>query len=364
MSALEPVEVITNPEESYVSAVTEFQGIPGVEITPNGRLWATWYAGGTGEGPENYVLLITSIDKGKTWSKPIAVIDPPGNVRAYDPTLWIDPEKRLWLFWAQCLSKENGNIFDGVSGVWGIHTNDIDSEQPVWSKPVRIANGVMMNKPIELSNGEWAFPAALWKDMCGGEVEGDIKDEQCANIIISEDKGESFYRRGGVDVPDRHFDEHMITELKDKRLWMLVRTKYGIGQSFSEDIGRTWSPGEDSGLQGPNSRFFIRRLQSGNLILVNHQVDPEKPNVRQMLTAYLSVDDGRTWEGGLVLDERGGVSYPDGTQDVEGNIWIIYDFDRYRHGHILLSCIREEDIVTGKTVSDKAELKILVGQMR
>lgn len=35
---------------------------------------------------------------------------------------------------------------------------------------------------------------------------------------------------------------------------------------------------------------------------------------RSHLTAYLSKDDGTTWTGGLMLDERRGVSYPDGQQ--------------------------------------------------
>ena len=39
-------------------------------------------------------------------------------------------------------------------------------------------------------------------------------------------------------------------------------------------------------------------------------------------------DDGRTWGGGLVLDERKSVSYPDGQQQADGLIRLIYDYDR------------------------------------
>ena len=41
-----------------------------------------------------------------------------------------------------------------------------------------------------------------------------------------------------------------------------------------------------------------------------------------------STDDGKTWNDGLLLDERKGVSYPDGVQDRHGLIWITYDRDR------------------------------------
>jgi len=76
--------------------------------------------------------------------------------------------------------------------------------------------------------------------------------------------------------------------------------------------------------------------------------------------AYLSNDDGENWYGGLMLDERIGVSYPDGAQDKDGNIWIVYDHERYRHGDILFARFTEEDIVAGKCVSSVASLKNLI----
>lgn len=358
--ALEPVEVKIEGLEKYVTERREFQGIPGIEVTPGGRLWATWYSGGLGEGPDNYVVLVTSADQGETWTEPVAVVDPPGNVRAYDSAVWRDPLGRLWLFWSQCHSEKIGNIFDGRSGVWGSYAEDSEAERSAWSDPVRVANGVMMNKPMVLSNGEWAYPTAVWNDLGGKEVLPELRDERYSNITVSADQGRTYHRRGGADVPDRGFDEHHLVELNDGRIWCLVRTKNGIGQSFSEDGGKTWSPGEDSGLKGPGSRFFIRRLQSGKLLLVNHQVDPEKPNKRQKLTASLSDDDGRSWHGELMLDEREGVSYPDGVQDRDGAIWIIYDHSRYGEGDILFARFNEDDIEAGQLVSQNAALKCLI----
>ncbi|MHC4873732.1 MAG: sialidase family protein [Planctomycetota bacterium] len=351
--ALNAIPVSSDIKEKHKTAARGFQGIPGVAVTPSGRLWATWYSGGKGECPENFCLLVSSTDGGKTWSEPAAVIDPPGNVRAYDPTLWIDPLGRMWFFWAQCYSKEQSNIFDGVAGVWGACTEDPESEMPAWSESIRMANGVMMNKPIVLADGQWALPTALWKDLGKGEVPKDLLDERLASITISDNKGKTFSWRGGVDAPERCYDEHMIVELNDGRLWMLIRTSYGIAESFSDDNGATWSAAEDSKLGGPNSRFFIYRLGSGNLILVNHDTKnspntKEKPRTRDMLTAWLSKDDGKTWEGGLLLDERVGVSYPDGMEDEDGNIYIIYDRERYKEGEILLACFREEEVMAGE----------------
>jgi len=339
--------------------VTErrFQGIPGIEVTTSGRLWATWYAGGKDEGPQNYVTLATSTDAGVTWTEE-TVIDPPGQVRAFDPVLWLDPLGRLWWFWAQCFSPQDGTTSDGRSGVWAVIADNPDA--PVWGEPFRFANGVMMNKPTVLSNGDWAFPTAVWNNRGGGVTPPDLLPEQFSNLTISADHGKTFFRRGGADVPFRSFDEHLTVELNDGRLWMLVRTDYGIGQSFSRDGGATWTPGFASAIAGPNSRFFIRRLQSGRLLLVNHVVDFEKPFERKNLTAWLSDDEGQSWQGGLLLDARIGVSYPDGKQDDSGNIWIIYDQDRYKGGNILVAVFREEDILAGACVSEQARLRIPV----
>ncbi len=347
---------VSAPKSKHLTASRGFQGIPGVEMTPNGRLFATWYSGGGTEGPDNFVVLTKSDDHGGTWSEPIAVIDPPGrNIRAFDPSLWVDPQGRLWWFWAQCFSPKDGTISDGINGVWGIFSSAPDAENLSWSEPMRIADGVMMNKPTVLSDGTWALPAAVWANGIGGGKVPDKPVKCGANMIVSTDNGISFSFRGGVAVPERCYDEHMFIELNDARIWNLVRTNYGIGQSFSSDQGRTWTPGKDSLLGGPNSRFFIRRLKSGRMLLVNHAA-----KIRSHLTAYLSDDDGKTWQGGLLLDEREGVSYPDGFQDKSGMIWIIYDHQRYTQGDILLARFSEEDILSGHLKSQNSKMRILV----
>jgi hypothetical protein len=373
---LEAAEVNLAPGEKYHSRRRIWQGIPGIEISKSGRLWATWYSGGRTEGPENYVLLVTSEDNGRTWSEPVAVVDPPGNVRAFDPVLWHDPQGRLWWFWGQSLSTGDLKINDGRSGVWGVYTENSDSEHPNFSKPQRIANGVMMNKPTILSNGEWALPTAVWE--CWEVKLDELARERFSNITISEDDGKTFYRRGGADVPNRGFDEHMLIEFQDGRLGIFVRASYGIGQSFSSDLGKTWTPGEDSHYGGPNSRFFIRRLSSGKLLLVNHaNVFFEKPtsfseiaNIvkeRSHLRAFLSDDDGKTWQGGLLLDERKGVSYPDGVEDKNGVIRIIYDRNRYpqkeSEAEILMAVFREDDVLQGKCVTGDVALKIVINRI-
>ena len=321
-------------------------GIPSLAVSSGGRLWATWYAGVTpGEDHNNYVVLSTSGDSGKTW-KEVLTVDPDaeGPRRTFDPELWISPDGKLRWFWADRVGGD-----PTTDGLWMMTLSDPDSETSPWAPPVCVAHGVMMCKPIVLSSGEWALPVCTWFT------------DQSSKMVISTDQGKTWSIRGGADLPkkDRTFDEHMFVERKDGSIWVLSRTKYGIGESVSLDRGATWLELKPSAMAHPSARFFIRRLTSGNLLLVKHGPIAERTG-RSHLTAYVSTDDGKTWGGGLLLDERNGVSYPDGQQTADGLIRIIYDFDRTGVRNILIASFREEDAAAGKPVSGAVRLRQLV----
>jgi predicted neuraminidase len=376
--ALQPAPVNTSPGTEYGPATRPFQGIPGIARAPGGRLWATWYAGGTDEGPENYVVLVTSGDDGRTWSDIRVVIDPPGDVRAYDPTLWIDPQGRLWWFYAQSF-----RWWDGRAGVWAVTTNNPQSENPRWSAPRRLADGIMMNKPTVLENGDWLLPISIWTQEPGKDPKHArfVPDNQRqwdaarvgAHVYKSTDGGATFARIGTVKIPNPLFDEHMIVERRGGSLWLLARTRTGMAESISTDGGRTWSEAKPAEIPHVSSRFFIRRLQSGQLLLVKHNPRMDTPwlqgkevaNVwqqRSHLTAYLSRDDGKTWQGGLVLDERVAVSYPDAQQAEDGRIFLIYDFNRKAEKEILMAVFTERDVEAGRLTSDQSRLRVLVNK--
>ena len=80
------------------------------------------------------------------------------------------------------------------------------------------------------------------------------------------------------------------------------------------------------------------------------------------MTAFVSEDDGRTWKGGLVLDERSGVSYPDGCQAPDGTVFIAYDRERAKEREILLATFAEEDVLAGKVVSERGRLMQMVNK--
>ena len=352
-------------------------------------MWAAWTSGGPDEGPFNYVIVATSEDDGNTWSDAKLVIDPPGNVEAGDPRLWYDNRGHLWLFWSQAYV-----LSDGREGVWAIASDNPDSLAPAWSEPVRIADGTVGGKPIILKNGQWLLPIYvgsgtadfdealdyyhLGLSPCAVRVlKHDLGALRGPNVYRSRDQGKSWELFGEARLPQaviatgHEAVEHMIVEHHDGSLWMLARTPPGIGQSFSNDSGKTWTEIQPSGIRHPLSRFFLRRLQSGKLLMVRHNPHsveyPKNCNNcgemnRSHLTAYLSDDDGRSWQGGLLLDERATVSYPDGTQGSDGRIFVVYDRDRRTAREILLASFTEQDVLQGRCIAVACRLRVLVSK--
>lgn len=330
---------------------SRFQGIPGVEVTPGGNRFAVWYGGGDGEGPENYLMVARCTPQlPGEWPVVLRVDHPGREIRCFDAGLWLDPAGNLRLFWSQSRCRETGkDVSDGVNGVWQSVCAAPDAPVLSWSRPERICDGIMLNKPTVAANGDWLLPVSVWGDGTGGgRLPESLRAYSGANLFVSEDGGRSFHRRGLVRVEEgRIFDEHLFVERRDGSLLMLIRTLYGIAEAVSADGGRSWTPPRRSRLRGPGSRFALRRLKSGALLLVNHRCDGPFSPVREKLEACLSDDDGASWTPGMMIDPRTGVSYPDFAQQSDGTILCVYDRDRYGAGEILLAEFTEADLRAG-----------------
>lgn len=370
-----PAKLYVRPtEERFQDTYRRWQGIPSIEVTDGGKIFVNFYSGQDAEVGGNIMVLCVSTDGGKSFRSCEAVVEHPDpQCRIYDPCLWIDPHGVLWMSWTQARG-----FNDGRSGVWVSQCSDPDEDNLVWSPPRRIANGIMMNKPIVTSKGDWLFPTAIWCDTSGSvptERHG-LENEQFSNVYASLDEGRTIALRGHADIPHRSFDENMIVEKRDGSLWMLTRTFDGIGESFSTDGGYTWTPGRKSHIDGPCSRFHIRRLRSGRLLMINHyqfdqRIDLEdimsQGNVkswkgRSHLTALLSEDDGQTWPYYLLLDERNEVSYPDAKEAADGMIYVCYDWERVTQREILMARFTEDDILQGHLSDKRSKLRVLVNK--
>ncbi len=348
--------------KTYGDVYRLWQGIPSVEVTPGGRIFVTFYSGGKEEGTGNYCLLVESRDGGEHFSPPIAVIATDPASRCFDPCLWTDPLGRLWL---TCNEAPSGKTV-------GFICSEPDRDTLVFSEPVLIGGKVMMNKPMVTRRGDWLFPVAVWQTSLKAGVGICPSDDPDSRPFVyrSRDEGRSFQRLGGPVVEDRSYDEHMLLEKRDGTLVLYSRTKYGIAKSVSKDGGETFSPGVDSGIPGPSSRFFIRELPSGAWLLINHVNFTKRNN----LAALISFDEGETWQGPLMLDERAAVSYPDAAFLPDGTVIAVYDRERgcFKQSEaealasareILLCRFDPADIPGGKAVNPASFFRRVVNKL-
>ena len=355
--------------EKYLERNLDFAMTAGVEKTPGGRLWNCAFGGEDGE--KAYLFLTWSDDNGKTWTDVKFVEDPHSDELPIARStilgnLWTDPQGRLWLFCNQSIG-----YWDGRGGTWCAVCENPDDEKPVWSEPRRIGFGGALNKPIVLSSGEWVLPVSLWDPRCltfatpkgykGHPLKdaySELHDKWGAYAFVSADQGKTWEQRGHVQFPTPRFDEHNFIELSDGRLWMTARTLRGMYESFSSDKGYTWTKPKFY-LPHCNSRHFMHRLSSGAILMVRHGYVYENTSYRRELRAFLSYDEGKTWKGNLLLDERSKITYPSGCQDSNGDIFVSYDYERAKCGEIYLAKFTEQEILNGK-VSGKSFLKKVI----
>ena len=355
------------PDAAHAPGTRRISLVSSIERSPeNGRLWATWYASPLpGENHQCYCVLATSADDGNTWRE-VLVVDPDGDgpIRAFDPELWIAPDGKLRWTWCErfCANSEAGNAWNGGRPAKGkgnprLGGEDVDrlmmltldaENAPAGGafRPVQIASGVMMCKPTALKDGRWLLPVAEWFQ------------DPSSRFVATSNGVDYAELPGGVSLPeaDRKFDEHQVVEHADGRWTCITRTKRGLLESVSADGGKTWAPREPQRFRHTSSRTFFRRLASGNLLFVKH--GPLDRDVgRKDLRAYVSDDDGETWKGGLLLDEREGISYPDACQKPDGTIVLTYDHDRTGDQEILFCEFTEADAMAGRDVSGKVKLR-------
>ena len=379
--AAKPFPLLTGRDvgTKYVKPKAGFFGCPSLAASRGGRLWCSFMVGDAdGEGDANYDAVVTSGDGGLTWSAPVTVIDAAGPLRALDCGLWTDPAGEVRLFWGQLFS-----FWDGRGSLCTASLVDAEAAVPQWTASRRLADGYLKNKPSVLSTGEWLLPIEfmpydrpLWGGMYtmlendGPHAHPEAGDSsRLMGVWISRDGLASPPEKGGVAATarkDRDYPEHMIVELRDGRLWMLGRTLYGIGESFSADRGRTWSAMTPSRFAAPNSRFYLGRLKSGALLLVKNGATCFGPDgkgcliPRDIMAAWISDDDGATWTGGLSLDSRKGVSYPDVAETADGFIHCVHDFSRMGAKEIRHHRFTEADVRAGRVVSTGSRLGDLV----
>lgn len=314
-----------------------WNGIPTIEVGEKRTLLAAWYSGGTREPEEeNKILFCRSFDDGESWEYPVVLADPPGPVYAFDPCLWIDPLGRLWLSYNTAEEAVSCEVWYRIAARY-----EEEGRTPDWSPPRKIEFGrpfaIQLNKRIVLDNGDWLAPTNFRSDAY--RMKRRPETIETVGVVASRDRGKTWQAYGDLGSNLRYTSEPMVIQKLDGSLWMLARTRTGVlWQSTSDDRGRTWVPLKPTNIVNPSARFYLGRLASGNVMLVNTPLRDR----RDLLVAYLSENDGESWRSARTVDDRQSISYPDAKQDSSGLIHMVFDYKRREVGAIEYRAFTEE----------------------
>ncbi|MHB0935001.1 MAG: sialidase family protein [Armatimonadota bacterium] len=167
-------------------------------------------------------------------------------------------------------------------------------------------------------------------------------------VYVSSDDGNNWVP--SADIIDLgghgHHDgacEPTIVQLRDGRLWMLIRTTLGqFWSAFSSDGGRAWPILRPSAIEASSAPAAMIRLVSGRLVLAwNRLCSTQRKHYprfggdgqialrpfsghRQELSISFSEDDGATWSAPQVIIRKQdyGIAYPYLFELEPGRIWL------------------------------------------
>ena len=340
------VKLSDDTDEDYFPSSRKWNGIS-TAVSCGNNLFVSWYTGGTKEPhADNYIPVAASDDGGESWKDPFIIIDPVTSASVVLPVFFVNGKGELLLYYS---------VLPG-SKMYAIKLIGADGplDKIAYEGPFQVSDRTVFVKPTILSDGSIIY------------VTGD--EDGYSGVYKSTDDGYSYKKistiKSAYVKPDKTYTEASVVEKKDGSLWMLSRLEKGydggIEQAFSTDGGMTWT--ESKGglaypLRGPGARSAFIKLKSGALAFVTND-----SGAREMMTVFLSEDDGETWPYSLLLD-RYISAYPEIYQAPDGRILVSYDKGRYTENSIRLSIFTEEDVKAGYFVSDVSRDKLTVTKL-
>jgi len=149
---------------------------------------------------------------------------------------------------------------------------------------------------------------------------------------VSGDEGLTWTRSNGMDIGGQgdHAGsiEGTLVELRDGRLWILLRSYHGhFYECFSDDKARSWTKPIASKIKASGSPGILERLSSGRLVLLWNRFAKGRPRHygrREELSIAFSDDDGKTWAEPVVIarERNKRQSYSKVFERRPGELWI------------------------------------------
>ena len=224
---------------------------------------------------------LISEDGGRSWSEPRAIYTGAGPgvpTRSAQAVKATDADGRsvIVLIWGEDFqvtwdSARVEPTEDSTADVWAIRSLDGGR---TWIDRQRIFEGICSHIPsniVQAKSGRISAPVQFYMR------------NPARNVIrnyVSDDAGQTWQGSNIVDLRgEGHHDgavEPTMVELKDGRLWMLIRTNWDrFWEAYSDDQGLSWRVIQPSNIDASTSPGFLERLASGRLVLIWNRLYPE-----------------------------------------------------------------------------------------
>ena len=196
-----------------------------------------------------------------------------------------------------------------------------------WSEPQMIFKGYTgaSNGAIETRDGHLIVPYSHYVNDPGRLV---------SQASVSTDGGKTWSLSHNIDIGGAGDHEGAlepcVIELKDGRVWMLIRTtRKFFWESFSTDGGKTWSEAKATTIDATSAPGHLTRLADGRIALLWNappRHNPSNGSSRAELSLAFSSDETASWSKPVIVAANyapaGRVSYPYLYERQPGELWI------------------------------------------
>ncbi|PKK37437.1 glycosyl hydrolase [Siphonobacter sp. SORGH_AS_0500] len=206
-----------------------------------------------------------------------------------------------------------------------------------WQEPKRLhtEHTGAIRSMIETRDGNVIFTSMMMRHNPGHHT---------VLTYTTRDDGQTWERSNIIDMggigDHSGVTESTIEQLKDGRIWQLMRTNWGtFWEAFSDNEGITWTTIRPTSIDASSAPGQLKRLASGKLVLLWNRRFPEgkttypfrggdrqfsevaASNYREELSIAFSDDDGKSWSKPKVIAK----SYTIQNRDT-GKAWIAYPY--------------------------------------
>ena len=288
----------------------------GIAMSKGGILFAAYHTSG---GSEDGISIICSRNQGTDWDR-VTMFS-----QASRCVLWrgFSGEFRAFLSIGE-------NIYVAVC-------SDPDNAPSVWTEPSVIAKGYCSSSPVVLRNGAVLLPVYLYESDGPG-------------VLFSMDRGRSWMTKpSGITLEEKlhtHNQEPVLVPYRNGRVAMLNRaTGYQWRwMSVSKTFGQSWEQPEKF-IYSPDTPMSVTVLPSGKWLAVkNGRLDQMLYYIPDRLIAYMSDDEGQTWYGDLIIDDRTDAVNPCVCAPGDGYIYIIYSYSPVTEGKREIRFVKTSEI--------------------